>query len=86
MLRFSVCRIFVADPCLFQFGLLSLHMVDPQITQDDKRMTGTMDAIREIQIFIHEIQLFIKKDGLEDVCWSEQRIAGIHLDIVSFFR
>lgn len=83
MFRFPERGIFITHSRLFEFGLIPFHMIDTKITEHDQRISCTMHPIREIKILIDEIEFFIKQYILEDMCRSEQRISGIHLNIVS---
>jgi|GEM_PF-6142792 len=83
--RFPKCGIFIANPSFFECSLISFHMTDLQVTQDYNRISGAMDPVGELQVLTDEIQAFIEEDFFEDMCGSEKRISGIHLDIVPFF-
>ena len=58
-------------------------MVNLEIANDDERNMRFVDPIGEIHILIHEIYLLVKFYLFENARWCEQRVTGIHLDIVS---
>ena len=60
MLRLPVRGMLIADPGLLELGLVSLHMTDAEIAEHDDRIAGAMDPIREIQVFIDEIQMLVE--------------------------
>ena len=61
MFGFSICRIFIPYSRIFKRVLISFHMTNLQITQDNDRNTSKGNTTSKIQIFSYKIQSFIKE-------------------------
>ena len=80
MFRFSVCLIYVSNPCMIKFCFVSFHVINFDMFGNDNRIIDAVEILSISKILVDKIKTLVHRVFLKNISWGKQGISGIHLD------